>query len=119
MLRGLGTLGDWSNFWDSVTNTATDVWNRFDVNQFINTAANAYATVEKSRLPQPGSIRTLPDGSTARVNADGSLTVIGRSGQAQTIGASGQIFQGTSAGMPTEVLLGGLALLALLLLLRR
>lgn len=108
------------DFLDSLTSTASDVWNNFNLNQFINTAAQAYATVVTAQnKPTPGTVKTLPDGSVARVNADGTLTVITPAGAAQTVGLNGQIYSGTTAGVPNVLLLGGAAVLLLMLLSRR
>lgn len=105
---------------DSAIEGASDVWNNFDLNEFITTAANAYKTVKQANVATqlvPGTIKTLPDGSTARVNADGSLTVISRAGMSQTITPSGNIFSGAIS--PAVLMIGGVAVIGAILLMRK
>lgn len=114
------------DFLDSLEQGASDLWGSFDLNRFITTASQAYATIKKADQPAtalatPGAIRRLPDGSTARVNPDGSLTIISATGGLQTIGTGGQIALGAPwiPGVPNVVLLGAGAVVLALLFLKR
>lgn len=113
-------MADWL---DSLEQGATNVWDQFDLNKFIDTAAAAYKTIRQAdQAPvTPGTTRRLADGSTVRVNADGSLTVVAPGGQARTIAAGGQVTAGKQwvPGIPNVVLLGAAALAAALFLMRR
>jgi hypothetical protein len=112
------------DFLTSLEQGASDFWNSFDLNRFIETASRAYVTIRQAdqaptSVARPGTVRTLPDGSQARINADGSMTVITAGGQVQTIGTRGQVTSGAAAatwipGVPNLVAIGGAAVLAFL-----
>lgn len=111
-----------ADFLDSLEQGASDFWNSFDLNKFIDSASKAYATIRQANqsptsVAQPGTLRRLPDGSTARVNADGSLTVVSAAGQVQTIGTTGAVRAGGASwlpGVPNVAVIGGAAVLAFL-----
>ncbi len=109
-----------ADFLDTITDEASNIWGSFDLNKFLETASQAYATIKKADQPatsvaQPGTLRRLPDGSLARVNADGSLTVTSTSGAQQTVGATASLIPGVS----NVLLLGGVAVVGAFFLLQR
>ena len=123
-------------FIPAIVKAGTNLFGTFSLEKFVTTAAGMYLSnqaQQKRGLPTQkpgpiGSVETLPDGSIVRINNDGSTTITRRDGSVATIAPDGRILAGHAGSVQTSfldgidtraVLIGGGALLAVVLLTRR
>jgi hypothetical protein len=115
---------------------STDLLGNVDVTKLLASLSQSYVAVNNavkagsaspwtSLHPTPGTVTTLPGGGSMVVNADGSTTVTDAQGNVHTVLLNGTTIAGAPSllsslsGSTPLLLLGGAALLGLMLLKRK